>query len=104
MRESELLKHVYERSGGLGGHVLIGPGDDMAAVRIGAQTVLITTDQCADGVHFDLKTTPLHLAGRKAITRKLSDVAAMAALPVAAEVAACLPRNFGEERAKILFD
>src|SRR5690349_14962557 len=100
MRELELLSHIYARNASLPGHVIVPPGDDMAVVRIGGQAVLITTDQSADGVHFDLRLTPLELAGRKAITRKLSDVAAMAALPVAAEVAACLPRDFGEQRAK----
>src|SRR5690606_30452530 len=41
---------------------------------------------------------------RKAITRNLSDVAAMAARPSGAVVAASLPRDFGEARANELFD
>ncbi len=104
MRELDLLHHIYAQNRGLPPHVIIPPGDDMAAVRMGGQSVLITTDQSADGVHFDLRTTSLELVGRKAMTRKLSDVAAMAALPVAAEVAAFLPRDFGQQRATQLFD
>lgn len=104
MREFDLLQHVYAQNSGLPPHVIIPPGDDMAAVRVGAQTVLITIDQSADGVHFDLRTTSLELIGRKAMTRKLSDVAAMAAMPIAAEVAASLPWDFGQQRATQLFD
>ena len=68
------------------------------------ETVLVTVDQIADGVHFRLSTTPLSRIARKAITRNLSDVAAMGAVPVAAVVAGCLPRGFGEMRANELFD
>ena len=104
MRELELLSHVYRSNPGLPSAVTIPPGDDMGAVSIGGATVLVTVDQLADGVHFDLNSTPIEKIGRKAITRNLSDVAAMAAKPVGAVAAACLPRGFGEARAKALFD
>lgn len=104
MREWDLLQHVYRSNAALGERVSIPPGDDMGAVRIGDQEVLITVDQVADGVHVDLATTPIEKVGRKAITRNLSDVAAMAAKPAAAVVAASLPRGLGEERAKRLLD
>jgi len=84
--------------------VVIPPGDDMGGVIVGGQLVLITVDQLADGVHFDSALTPLELIGRKAITRNLSDVAAMAAKPVGAVCAGCLPRGFGEANANRLFD
>jgi thiamine-monophosphate kinase len=104
MREFDLLDHVFSHNAALPDHVTIPPGDDMGAVRIGDQTVLVTVDQVADGVHVDVANTPLALVGRKAITRNLSDVAAMAARPVGAVVAAALPRDFGEARAHALFD
>ena len=104
MRELDLLQHIYGHNAGLPGHVLVPPGDDMAAIRIGDQSVLITVDQLADAVHIDAARTPLDLIARKAVTRNLSDVAAMAALPTAAVAAACLPRSFGHQRANRLFD
>jgi len=104
MRERELLEHIFTFNRGLPDRVSIPPGDDMGAVRIGDAEVLITVDQVAEGVHFRLADTPLELIGRKAITRNLSDVAAMAAKPVGAVVAGCLPRDFGAERANALFD
>lgn len=104
MRESKLLEHVYRANTALGAEVTIPPGDDLGAVRVGGREVLAGVDQLADGVHFELATTPLAKVGRKAITRCLSDVAAMAALPDGAVVTAALPRDFGEARATELFD
>ncbi len=104
MREFELLQHVYATGGSPGDGVVIGPGDDMGAVRLGDQVVLVTVDQVADGVHVRVDRTPLELIGRKAIVRNLSDVAAMAARPVGAVAAVSLPRGFGEPRARALFD
>lgn len=104
MRELALLQHIYTHNRRLPDHVTVPPGDDMAAVRVGDGVILVTVDQLADGVHFSAADTPLEWIGRKAITRNLSDVAAMAALPVGAVAAACLPRAFGEDRANRLFE
>ncbi len=104
MREGRLLSHIFDANNRLPGYVTIPPGDDMAGLRLQDNDLLITVDQLADGVHFRLSDTPLELIGRKAITRNLSDVAAMAALPVAAVAAAALPRSFTQEQANRLFD
>lgn len=103
MHEFDLLQHVFNANDALPAEVSIPPGDDMGAIRLGDRTVLVTVDQLAAGVHVDLATATLAQVGRKAITRNLSDVAAMAAKPVAAVAAACLPRDFGEDRAVELF-
>ncbi len=107
VRENDLLQHVYAANAALPAGVTIPPGDDMGALRLregSGDTVLVTVDQLADGVHVDLATASLQQVGRKAITRNLSDVAAMAARPVGAVVAASLPRGFGHGRAATLFD
>jgi thiamine-monophosphate kinase len=104
MRELDLLSHIYKANPALPGEVTVPPGDDMGAIRVGDSTLLVTVDQLADGVHFDLQSAPLKKIGRKAMTRSLSDVAAMAARPIGAVAAACLPRGFGQERAASLFD
>lgn len=104
MREFELLEHIYEHNAALDQRVVIPPGDDLAMVRLRDRDVLIGVDQLIGGRHVNLDTTPLDLVGRKAITRSLSDVAAMAGKPVAALVAVTLPPNFGTENADDLFD
>jgi len=104
MRESALLNHIHAAAGQAGPGIAIPPGDDMGAMTLGGQTVLVTVDQLAGGLHVDLERTPLEKVGRKAIARNLSDVAAMAAEPRGAVVAAMLPSGFGESRANALFD
>ncbi|MCC6581673.1 MAG: thiamine-phosphate kinase [Phycisphaeraceae bacterium] len=104
MREMAILQHIYEGNAAMPAEVVLPPGDDMGGLRVVAGTLLVTVDQLIDGIHFDLHNTPLEKVARKAITRNLSDVAAMAALPRGAVASAALPRDFGQDRAESLVD
>ncbi len=105
--ESELLRHVYERSAGLERRfpiVIAGPGDDCAGLRaqdLGA-VALAKVDQLVEGRHYDPETTPIDLIARKAVCRAISDIAAMGGRPLAALVGAALRDGFAHENA--LFD
>lgn len=103
MLESSLLQHIYSFNRALRADVLIPPGDDMGMIELRGRRLLAAVDQVIEGRHF-LPGTPLHLVGRKAVTRNLSDVAAMAARPVAALAAGVLPRELTEADANTLFD
>lgn len=87
--ERELLRHIRSRIP-QGEGVLLGPGDDAAAVEIGPP-VLVTTDCMVEGVHFRREWSPPPLLGRKALTVNLSDIAAMTGVPRYAVVSLCLP-------------
>jgi thiamine-monophosphate kinase len=104
MREFDLLKHVFQGNDRLPASVTIPPGDDMAMVAIPSTGLLVAVDQIVDGRHVKVGSTPIELIGRKAVTRSLSDIAAMAGTPVAALVAVTLPPQFGEAQTLALFD
>lgn len=104
MREFRLLSKVYEHNAALDARVVVPPGDDMAVVRLDGAELLAAVDQIVQGRHFTLESTPLELIGRKAITRNLSDIAAMAARPVASLAAVVLPRAWSEAQAMELFE
>jgi len=72
--------------------VLIGPGDDCAALAPGTRPLLVTTDMLMDGTDFLLAEVDPRRIGRKAMAVNLSDIAAMAGVPIAAVVSVALPQ------------
>jgi thiamine-monophosphate kinase len=91
--EFGLIAWIRERSKA-GRGVGLGIGDDCASLtfRPGAE-VLVTTDMLMDGRHFRLGEVGPEEVGYKALAVNLSDIAAMAGVPVAAFVAVALPRG-----------
>jgi thiamine-monophosphate kinase len=84
--------------------VLIGPGDDTAALAWpSGVSCLVTTDMLLDGSCFRLADAGPRRVGRKAIAVSLSDIAAMAGRPVAAVVSVGLPRTGGRQLAEELY-
>ncbi|MDX1962196.1 MAG: thiamine-phosphate kinase [Pirellulales bacterium] len=71
----------------------LGPGDDAALLRLVHQReCAVTVDLLSDGVDFDLASCDPRRIGHKSLAVNLSDLAAMAARPVAAVVALLLPQ------------
>src|SRR5438094_5104150 len=76
--------------------VLLGPGDDTAVLSWPTATpCLVTTDMLLEGSCFRLAEAGPRRVGRKAMAVNLSDIAAMAGVPVAAVVSVGLPRHGG---------
>ncbi len=85
--------------------VPLGPGDDAALLQLAEHgDCVATVDMISDGVDFDLASTDPRRVGRKALAVNLSDLAAMAARPVAALVALSLPRHGALELARQLYE
>ena len=83
--------------------VLIGPGDDCAALAPPVRPLLVTTDLLTDGVDFVLSEVGGRAVGRKAMAVNLSDIAAMAGVPLAAVIGMALPAGAGRTLAEELF-
>jgi thiamine-monophosphate kinase len=85
--------------------VVVGTGDDCAALDLGApeKLILFKTDAVVEGIHFTRETPPEKI-GRKALARCLSDIAAMAGTPTAALVTVALPENFDAEFVAKIYD
>jgi thiamine-monophosphate kinase len=94
LSESKLHLRFAHLGRGLSDRVLLSPGDDMAMIGLGSSSrVLVAADQVVLGRHVRLDEAP-QVIGRKAVLRNLSDVAAMAARPIAMIAAATLsPRR-----------
>jgi thiamine-monophosphate kinase len=72
----------------------LGLRDDAALISLaGSSDAVVTTDLLTDGVDFQVGEHDLRRIGRQALGANLSDLAAMAAKPVAAFVSLALPRN-----------
>ncbi|MEM7682914.1 MAG: thiamine-phosphate kinase [Planctomycetota bacterium] len=97
MREQQIIDAVLAGASALPESVRLGPGDDLAWLDLpgsaDAHGLLVGVDAVIAGVHFDPDQDPPELVGRKALCRNLSDVAAMAARPVACLLAITIDRR-----------
>jgi thiamine-monophosphate kinase len=83
----------------------LGPGDDAAILGMaGVGECAITVDLLTDHVDFIVAEADPRRIGRKALAVNLSDLAAMAARPLAAVLAVALPRRGGGELAIQLYE
>ena len=79
-------------------------GDDAAVIRLAGRDCVLTVDMLTEGVDFQLDRATPRQVGRKALAVNLSDIAAMAAQPVAALVALALPRHGALELAREFYE
>ncbi len=81
-RETALIEALSRRFGPAPPGVVLGIGDDCAALSTGGPDHLLwTVDTLVEGVHFDLAYTTLGQLGWKALAVNLSDIAAMGGEP-----------------------
>lgn len=103
------LTEVFEQ----GEHVLIGPGDDAAVLRVRTGHVVVSTDMMVEGRHFRRDWAGAADVGARAAAQNLSDINAMggraSSLTIGLAAPADLPaqwaldfaRGFADECAKV---
>lgn len=100
--EFELINWIRQQTA-LSPEVKLGIGDDAAEIEfVNSGRAVVTVDMLMEGTHFELDKVEPELVGRKALAVNLSDLAAMAAKPVAVVVSYALPRHHGKDLAKQL--
>ncbi len=103
MREFEFIEWICRQGRFDPKVVAVGPGDDCAVLNVSGEKLLMTTDQVLDGVHFSLAEHGAEAAGRKAAARAISDIAAMAGLPVAMVATVAAPKGFSQADAEAIY-
>lgn len=94
MGERGLLRRIYARFGHPRPGVVLGPGDDAAALRVPAgQLLLASQDDLVEDTHFERRWAPPERLAARLLAVNLSDLAAMGgARPLGCLVSAGLPR------------
>lgn len=90
--EFDLIRRIQQRVRPAGAEVIVGIGDDAAAVQLTPGAIaLFTTDTLVEGIDFDLAFSTYAQVGWKSLAANLSDIAAMGGEPRYALVTLCLP-------------
>ncbi len=80
--EFGLIDYIQKLAARHSSSVIIGMGDDAAALKIASSSILLaTTDMLLEDVHFDLSYTDYYSLGWKSAAVNLSDIAAMGGTP-----------------------
>ena len=92
--EFELIRRIRNALPEPDPSVLLGVGDDAAAVEPGpGMTTLLTTDTFVEGVDFDIAFSSWRQIGWKSMAANYSDIAAMGGVPRHALTTLCLPAH-----------
>lgn len=84
--------------------IRLGIGDDCALIAPSPTDWVVTTDSLCDGTHFILSECGPRAVGHKLVAVNLSDLASMAARPIAVFLSLCLPRQSSGEIASEIFE
>lgn len=102
--EFGLMDLISKKLGKTSKKVVIGVGDDCAALKFSTSKYqLITTDALVEDVHFKTKGASFIALGYKALAVNISDIAAMGGVPTFAVVTIGLPRKFSVKKIEELY-
>jgi thiamine-monophosphate kinase len=96
--EFGLIQRIQKLSSRRAPGVVVGIGDDAAALKVSSSALLLaTTDMLIEGVHFDLSFADYFSLGWKSAAANLSDIAAMGGLPRFCLTSLALPPRISVE-------
>lgn len=101
--ERDWIAHLRETNPRSDENLLLGIGDDATVLKTLQYPTVMTVDLLTEGVDFLIAEAEPELIGRKAVAVNLSDLAAMAAVPLAVLVAVALPKNDATELVQRLY-
>ncbi len=102
--EFGLIKRVRRHFARNKESIVIGIGDDAAAVRVpNSRLLLLTSDLLIEDVHFNLSYSSFFQIGRKALTANISDIAAMGGIPLYTLVSLAIPKKYRVEDIEHLY-
>ncbi|MBE0432797.1 thiamine-phosphate kinase [candidate division WOR-3 bacterium] len=99
--ELEIIRYLRKWFPERRSEVLRGIGDDAMVLRGG---YVISTDSFFEKTHFDLNYFSFLALGRHVMAASLSDIAAMAAVPVAVLVSLCVTKKVDMQAIRELYD
>lgn len=93
--EFDVIRHILRDAAPPGPRVALAAGDDCALIHCGEGYLALTVDLSVEGTHFISTWGTPELIGRRAVLAAVSDLAAMAARPLAVLVALNVPVDAG---------
>ena len=99
--ELEIIGYLRKRFPARRSEIIKGIGDDAMVLKDG---YVVTTDSFFDKTHFDMSYFSFFNLGYHAMAASLSDIAAMAASPVAVLVSLCITQKTGIRAIRELYD
>jgi thiamine-monophosphate kinase len=98
LKTIELIKRITAKVNSK--FIKVGIGDDACVFQDGT---VVTTDAYIEDVHFSLDYFSLYEIGQRVVCGTLSDIAAMAAEPIAVFISALLPPQLEQKQLKDLY-
>jgi len=99
--ELSVLKELKSRFTSCSDEVVIGIGDDCAAVKAGEVLTLYSSDTVVEGIHFSTSYMTFREISKKAVSASVSDIAAMGGRPnyflSTLGISKCTPQNLVDE-------
>ncbi len=102
--EFGLIDHLTKSFGSTNPSTLKGIGDDAAIIKNAKDYTAISTDMLMEGIHFDIRYSPLKHLGYKSVVVNLSDIYAMNVIPSQITVSMAISSKYSVEALEEFYD